>query len=399
MHKLEEAIEKAGFNTVNVSYPSTDFPIEKLAGPAIAPALDRCRLGSNTGAQIDTLTNAPENIRINFVTHSMGGILVRQYLSQVKVENLGRVVMLGPPNQGSEVVDKLGSFPGFHFIFGDAGLQLGTGKISTGKASPGEANPGEVSIGKANLPNKLGAADFDVGIIAGTKSINPILSTLLPNKDDGKVTVESTRLAGMRDHLEMPVTHVFMMKNRKVIEQTIHYLRHGRFKREAGSPTTTAPATESAHSFIPASATTSNTNTGVSAAGKNGMTAKAQRKKIQFSEGSPSTTHEGHSSPGIGSAQVAATIHGHETVEYLVDAKTGQSLQLDMRSSNKLAGYRITAPAAPRPLYKGHGQHAQFSVTLPRDGTYRVLIYLGDEAAERDESANFSLNIQLRNPG
>ncbi|WP_239692698.1 esterase/lipase family protein [Microbulbifer mangrovi] len=205
MEKLEQAIDNAGYIAVNVDYPSTDFPIEELAGPAIAPALDEC-------ARATRDSNAPAS-QVHFVTHSMGGILVRQYLSRVNIENLGRVVMLGPPNQGSEVVDKLGSFPGFHFIFGDAGLQLGSGKMS--------------------VPNQLGGANFDVGIIAGTQSINPILSGMLPGKDDGKVTVARTHLEGMRDHLEMPVTHVFMMKNSKVIQQVIHYLEHGRFQREA----------------------------------------------------------------------------------------------------------------------------------------------------------------------
>lgn len=203
MDKLEKAVAKAGFVAVNVDYPSTASPIERLAGPAIAPALDNC-------ARNDPGTDESPG-QVHFVTHSMGGILVRQYLSKVTVKNLGRVVMLGPPNQGSEVVDKLGNFPGFHFLYGDAGLQLGSGPMS--------------------VPNKLGAAHFDLGIIAGTSSINPILSQMLPGTDDGKVTVERTRLEGMRDHLEMPVTHVFMMKDRKVIEQVIHYLHHGRFKR------------------------------------------------------------------------------------------------------------------------------------------------------------------------
>ncbi|WP_261319175.1 esterase/lipase family protein [Microbulbifer agarilyticus] len=206
MQKLDSSLAEAGFATVNVDYPSTDHPIEKLAGPAIAPALDRCA----------ELSGKEHNqSKVHFVTHSMGGILVRQYLGKVKVENLGRVVMLGPPNAGSEVVDNLGSFPGFQFMFGEAGLQLGTGKMS--------------------VPNKLGAANFELGIIAGTRSINPILSTMLPEKDDGKVTVARTRLEGMKDHIEMPVTHVFMMKNRKVIAQVIHFLKRGTFMREVSS--------------------------------------------------------------------------------------------------------------------------------------------------------------------
>lgn len=122
------------------------------------------------------------------------------------------VVMLGPPNQGSEIVDTLKNVPGYHFINGDAGMQLGTGEMS--------------------VPNKLGPADFDVGIIAGTQSINLILSLIIPDTDDGKVSVERTKLAGMNDHIEIATTHPFMMKNKKVIAQVIHYLKYGEFARE-----------------------------------------------------------------------------------------------------------------------------------------------------------------------
>jgi hypothetical protein len=123
--------------------------------------------------------------------------------------------MLGPPNQGSEVVDKMANVPGFHFINGDAGLQLGTQSNS--------------------VPMSLGAADFDLGIIAGTSSINLILSALIPGDDDGKVSVERTKLSGMNDHIAMSVTHPFMMKNKQVINQVVHYLEHGSFIRENGN--------------------------------------------------------------------------------------------------------------------------------------------------------------------
>ena len=196
MGKLEERLSREGFAAVNLGYPSAEYPIKILAEKAIEPALEQC---------------APAD-EINFVTHSLGGILVRQYLSEHEIPGLNRVVMLGPPNQGSEVVDKLGGFPGFYFLNGDAGLQLGTGELS--------------------VPNSLGPADFDVGIIAGTRSINWILSSLIPDVDDGKVSIERTRLEGMNDHLEMPVTHPFMMKNDQVIEQVIYYLNNGRFERE-----------------------------------------------------------------------------------------------------------------------------------------------------------------------
>ncbi|MBZ2169474.1 esterase/lipase family protein [Marinobacter sp. F4216] len=200
METLEHALLDAGFFPINDTYPSRDHPIEELAELAIPPALEKC----------------PQGMAVNFVTHSLGGILVRQYLSEHSIENLGRVVMLGPPNQGSEVVDELRDVPGFHFINGDAGLQLGTGEFS--------------------VPKALGKARFDVGIIAGTQSINWILSTLIPDTDDGKVSVENTRLEGMNDHITMPVTHPFMMEDDEVIAQVIHYLKNGQFFEDESVP-------------------------------------------------------------------------------------------------------------------------------------------------------------------
>ncbi|MDN3640262.1 alpha/beta hydrolase [Simiduia curdlanivorans] len=198
MESLEQALTSEGFKAVNLGYPSRQFAIDELAELAITPALEHC-------AKEDD---------IHFVTHSLGGILVRQYLTEYKIDNLKYVVMLGPPNQGSEVVDKLEAVPGFHFINGDAGLQLGTGALS--------------------VPNSLGPANFNVGIIAGSKSINWILSALIPGTDDGKVAVERTTLEGMNDHVELPVTHPFMMNNDQVISEVIYYLKRGQFSAREG---------------------------------------------------------------------------------------------------------------------------------------------------------------------
>lgn len=107
MKKLEQALLKRNHFVQNISYRSTRKNIAALAEEAIGSALAEC----------------PPGHRVNFVTHSMGGILVRQYLKHHNIENLGRVVMLGPPNKGSEIVDKLRDFPGFHFVHGDAGLE------------------------------------------------------------------------------------------------------------------------------------------------------------------------------------------------------------------------------------------------------------------------------------
>lgn len=196
MNKMEKAMSRAGYKVSNIGYDSTKETVEELAAETIPRAVESC-----ADAQ-----------KIHFVTHSMGGILMRQHLEHEDIENLGRVVMLGPPNQGSEAVDSYENFPGFKFFAGPAGLQLGTGE--------------------ASIPRSLGPVSFDVGVIAGTQSINPILSGILPDRDDGKVTVESTRVEGMNDHVEMPVTHVFMMRDEDVFAQILYYLEHGQFSHE-----------------------------------------------------------------------------------------------------------------------------------------------------------------------
>ncbi len=192
MEKLEFSLQKENFHVVNLGYPSRDHSIQELSAIAITPALEQC-----------------SNRQFNFVTHSLGGILLRHYLSTRDIPDLHRVVMLGPPNQGSEVVDSMKDVPGFNFINGKAGRQLGTGESS--------------------IPNQLGRADFDVGIIAGSRSINFILSYLIPGIDDGKVSVERTKIEGMNDHIVIPTTHTFMMSNKHVIRQVVYYLNHGKF--------------------------------------------------------------------------------------------------------------------------------------------------------------------------
>lgn len=182
-----------GFDVVNVDYPSRDHPIEKLADIAVNDGIDKC----------------PRDQTLHFVTHSLGGILVRYYLTHNEVSRLGRVVMLAPPNQGSEVVDKLRDKPGYAIINGPAGAQLGTDKDS--------------------IPLKLGAANFELGVIAGTSSVNPILSLYLPNPDDGKVSVERTKVAGMKDFITVRHSHPFIMRSSEVIEQVISFIQTGSF--------------------------------------------------------------------------------------------------------------------------------------------------------------------------
>jgi triacylglycerol lipase len=196
MIRMGQSLSLAGYKVLNMEYPSRSASIEKLSDDAIGRAVADCQKQGAT--------------KIDFVTHSLGGILVRSYLARHAIPDLGRVVMLGPPNQGSEVVDKLGSWWLFRKVNGPAGNELGTGPDST--------------------PNKLGPANFSVGIIAGDRSLDWINSLMMiPGPNDGKVSVERTKLAGMTDHIVIHATHPFMMRNRTVIKQTLAFLRNGAF--------------------------------------------------------------------------------------------------------------------------------------------------------------------------
>jgi triacylglycerol lipase len=197
LQKLEHHLKNQGFFVVNIGYPSRKKEIQTLSFETINKATAEC---AAVGAA-----------RIHFVTHSMGGILVRYYLGLNKMPNLGRVVMLSPPNQGSEVVDKLKDFPLFKWLNGPAGQQLGTDKDS--------------------LPNSIGPPDYEVGIITGDRSINPILSLLIPGEDDGKVSVKNAKLKGMKDFLVVHKSHPFIMNDENVLKQVTFFIENGAFDK------------------------------------------------------------------------------------------------------------------------------------------------------------------------
>lgn len=198
MAPMQAALTQAGYAVANVGYPSRTASIEVLSEQVIGAALaDARRQGATT---------------IHFVTHSLGGILVRSYLARHTLPELGRVVMLGPPNQGSELVDVLGDWALFGWINGPAGSELGTKPDS--------------------IPLRLGGVNYSVGVVAGSRSVNWVNSVLIPGPDDGKVSVERTKLAGMADHIVIPATHPFIMRDREAIQQTIRFLREGHFDRE-----------------------------------------------------------------------------------------------------------------------------------------------------------------------
>ena len=199
MEEMQKALDADGYKVINRSYPSRDFPIEELAPMAVEAGIEGCG-------------ELEENRHIHFVTHSLGGILVRYYFEDNELAQMGRVVMLAPPNQGSEASDDLRGVPGFELLNGPAGSQLGKGDES--------------------IPLQLGTPDFEFAVIAGDRSIDPITSAVLPNPDDGKVSVADTKLEGMSDFALVSVSHTYIMKNDEVIDMVKRFLRTGQLTED-----------------------------------------------------------------------------------------------------------------------------------------------------------------------
>lgn len=195
---LADRLEKAGYRVVLVGYPSTQEDPEALVSHVRAE-IDRC---------------CEDAAPLHFVTYSLGGLLLRAVLADDVPSELGRVVMLGPPNQGSELVDEFGAWSLFRLL-GPTAAQLGTNDES--------------------FPGKLGPAEFEVGIIAGTRG-NPVGNTIIPGDSDGTVGVESARLEGMDDFITVAHSHTFLMRSEGVAAETIHFLKNGRFSDEAVRP-------------------------------------------------------------------------------------------------------------------------------------------------------------------
>lgn len=196
MSKMEKVLSDKGFLVWNRGYPSTEAPVAVLAN-VVGQGLDFC---AKSGAD-----------EVFIVTHSLGGILVRAYFQNHEAPSLKGVVMLAPPNHGSEVVDHLRETSLLEKVLGPAALELGTEETS--------------------VPNSLTKPlPFPVGIIAGTESSDPWFASFFDGPNDGKVSVESTKLPEMTDFRTVPAGHTFMMRSDEAIGQVLSFLESLRFK-------------------------------------------------------------------------------------------------------------------------------------------------------------------------
>ena len=196
MRSLAKFLKGRGYPILNVDYPSTSAPLESLV--------------DHINTQVESFNQDPQR-KIHFVGYSLGGLLARGVIHRYRPSNLGRVVQLAPPNQGSEVADFWKNNFLYKWIFGPAGQELGAEE--------------------KNFARILGPVDFELGVIAGNRTWDPISSLIIKGPDDGKVSVESTKVSGLTDHIVIPATHTFIIYDRQAWNQTHHFLEHGAFDR------------------------------------------------------------------------------------------------------------------------------------------------------------------------
>lgn len=195
MLKLESALNDDGYITKNIGYSSTGETIESLAEKELSEIVERYK---KIGFE-----------KIHFVTHSMGGLIVRYYLQEHDLPSGSRIVMLSPPNHGSEVADHFLESKFYQLIVGDVGQELAT---------------------DSKILSELKPIIPEVGIIAGNKSSNPYFSKIIPGEDDGRVAVDNTKLTEMKDFIVVPSTHLTIKYNNDVIKQTAFFLKNGIFE-------------------------------------------------------------------------------------------------------------------------------------------------------------------------
>lgn len=201
MKPVEAALRKAGYDVLSITYPSTKKNVRALAAGLREKPLNSAFWDN---AEI-----------VHFVTHSMGGLVVQRYLDlyrqDIPAGKLGRVVMMGPPNGGSEVADLLQNISLYRWYYGPAGQDLTTRTRKAAAVTP----------------------YYELGIIAGTKEWPYIVSAfVVPGPGDGRVSVEKTKMPGMTDHMTVPATHTFIMDRSDVHRQILSFLKDGQFTRK-----------------------------------------------------------------------------------------------------------------------------------------------------------------------
>jgi pimeloyl-ACP methyl ester carboxylesterase len=191
MALMRHRIERCGYRVLSYSYPTIRLSLHENA------------------ARLERFCRKQGAVRLHFVGHSLGGIVVLSLLERATALNIGRVVLAGPPFAGSFSARRFARLPGGDKVLGRSIRQW---------------------------LDQARAADYtrcEIGVIAGSSGIGlgTLIAPDLPRPNDGVVTVDETRVPGARDHIVLGISHTLMLVSAGVVRQICAFLRNGAFSR------------------------------------------------------------------------------------------------------------------------------------------------------------------------
>ncbi|MCC2646219.1 MAG: alpha/beta fold hydrolase [Rickettsiaceae bacterium] len=197
MRSIESLLVSHNYKVINIDYPSRQFNLTDITHKKVKPLIVEC-------------LNKEE--KIHFVGYSMGGVITKHFIETHQVPNLGNVVFIASPIKGSDISAKLSKNSFFRLIFGPAAADLST---------------------ESDFVKSLKEEIFyPLGIITASISHNPLTSLfLLPGPNDGTVTLASTRIKGIADHIIINANHNSIINLEETHKQVLSFLKNRSFKK------------------------------------------------------------------------------------------------------------------------------------------------------------------------
>ena len=217
---------KDNYRIINIQYPTTKETAEEISDLYIEPNIENIKEQifsenfhkkiENQYYEIDENSNKinknfNQNVKINFVAHSMGTGILRYYLKENPLENLGKVVFISPPSHGSHLadvpfVDKLPSM--------------------LGKVVP------QFSTKKDSFVNQLGEPDYNYMILIGNKTNNPLYSMIIRGKDDGMVPLKTAKMKSDNFKIIENTTHTSILKDKRTMKEISEFFKSSDLNKE-----------------------------------------------------------------------------------------------------------------------------------------------------------------------
>ena len=217
---------KDNYRIINIQYPTTKETAEEISDLYIEPNIENIKeqiFSENFHKKIENQyyeitensnkinKNFNQNVKINFVAHSMGTGILRYYLKENPLENLGKVVFISPPSHGSHLADVL---------FVDKLPSM------LGKVVP------QFSTKKDSFVNQLGEPDYDYMILIGNKTNNPLYSMIIRGKDDGMVPLKTAKMKSDNFKIIENTTHTSILKDKRTMKEISEFFKSSDLNKE-----------------------------------------------------------------------------------------------------------------------------------------------------------------------